>query len=572
MPFRFTFSNLGLRAGGIALLLGACGGGSDAPSMEQSGGGSAVPNAGRSGGTAGAGESGAGAAPGTAGTTNAAGRGGAAIGGAPASGGTAGSSAGAPDGSAGTPNGTAGASAAGASGASVGGSTGSGGASAGGGGSAGAGNVGPLPPSVTRLFPGSGTSGVCLDAPLTMTFAAAPTLGTKGTIAIYAKSNPSTAVDSVDIAASSYSDVIGGQTRNLVRPVFVDGTSAVIYLRRHKLSANTAYFVTVSSGTFVDAQKNAIGTVSGQTAWTFTTGAAPTAATAMPVNRTGSGPFCTVQGAFDAIPANDATTRTITVAAGNYHELLYLSGKKNLTLRGADRAGTVIRYPNNDKLNAGTSARPMFFANGTTDLTIENLTLYNTTPQDGSQAEALRVQADRVTIRDVNLKSLQDTLLTAGSVYVVNSYLEGNVDFVWGNGPTYFDRCEIKTVGRAGAIVQARNGGTGYGYVFVDSKITSDAKVTGQVLARIDATVYPASNVAFLNCQMSSGIAAKGWTITPAGTSATGQLRLWEYQSTDASGALLNVSGRDPASKQLSASEAATLRNKPTVLNGWNPQ
>jgi len=108
--------------------------------------------------------------------------------------------------------------------------------------------------------------------------------------------------------------------------------------------------------------------------------------------------------------------------------------------------------------------------------------------------------------------------------------------------------------------------------VFVDSKITSDAKVSGQVLARIDATVYPASNVAYLNCQMSSGIAAKGWTITPAGTSSTGQLRLWEYQSTNESGALLDVSQRDAASKQLSASQAASLRDKATVLNGWAPK
>jgi pectin methylesterase-like acyl-CoA thioesterase len=448
------------------------------------------------------------------------------------------------------------------------GRSGSGGSNAGSAGSYG----GPLPTSVTGLFPQPGASGVCPDVPLTMTFATVPSIGSKGTIAIYATSNPTTAVDQIDIAAASFSDAIGGQTKNLVRPVFIEGTSAVIYFRQHKLTANTSYFVTVSAGTFVDAQKNAIGAVSGPTAWTFSTGAPPAAAASMTVNHTGSGGFCTIQGAFDAIAANDATARTITVAAGNYHELLYLSGKKNLTLRGADRAGTVIQYPNNDKLNAGTSGRPLFFANGTTGLTIENLTLYNTTPQDGSQAEALRVQADRVTLRDVNLKSLQDTLLTSGSVYVVNSYLEGNVDFVWGAGPTYFDRCEIKTVGRAGAIVQARNGADGYGYVFVDSKITSDAKVTGQVLARIDATVYPSSNVAYLNCQMSAGIAAKGWTITPAGTSATSQLRLWEYQSTDASGALLNVSGRDPASKQLSASQAASLRDKATVLNGWNPQ
>ncbi len=478
--------------------------------------------------------------------------------------------------------GTAGAST-GAGGTSFGGAS-SAGASTGGGASAGAGGAtgqaggsgvsttGPLPPSVTGLFPGIKATGVCLDAPLTMAFTSTPSIGTAGTIAIYASANPNTVVDSIDIAAASYSDTIGGQMHNLVRPVFIDGNDAVIYFHQHKLAANTSYFVTVSSGTFLNAQKAAIGTVTGSSAWTFTTGPAPAASASMSVDRTGSGNFCTVQGAFDAVPANNTTARTITVAAGNYHEIVYVSGKKNLTLQGADRAGTLLEYPNNDPLNPGTSARPLFFANATTGLSIENLTIYNTTPQNGGQAEALRVQGDQVILRNANFKSLQDTLLLAGRVYVVSSYVEGNVDFVWGTGVTYFDQCEIKTVGRAGAIVQARNTNTGYGYVFVDSKLTSDPNITGQVLARIDATQFPYSHVAYINCQMSSAISAQGWTITPTGTTQTTNLRFWEYQSTDPNGVLLNVSKRDPASLQLSSTQAAMMRDKATVLAGWNPQ
>jgi pectin methylesterase-like acyl-CoA thioesterase len=428
-----------------------------------------------------------------------------------------------------------------------------------------------LPPSVSELFPRPGASGVCLDAPLALTFDTPPTVGGQGLIRIYAKSNPNTAVDSIDVAAASYSDTIGGQKRNQVRPVFLEGKRAVLYLHQHKLAPNTSYFVTVSSGTFVDSQKKPIGTVSAPSAWTFSTGSAPSASANMTVDRAGSGAFCSVQGAFDALPENDSTARTITIKAGNYHELLYLSAKKNLTVHGADRAATVISYPNNETLNPGTAARALFFANGSTGLTLENLTIENTTPQDGTQAEALRVQADQVVLRDATFKSLQDTLLLSGRVYVVTSYIEGNVDFVWGEGVTYFDRSEIKTVGRAGAIVQSRNGSGDYGYVFVDSKLTSDANITGQVLARIDATKFPYSHVAFINCQMSSAISAKGWTITPTGTTATGNLRFWEYQSTDASGARLNVSGRDPASKQISESQAAMMRDKATVLGGWAP-
>jgi len=441
-------------------------------------------------------------------------------------------------------------------------------ATGGGGGAGGSRYDGPFPPSVTELFPVPGSSDVCVDVPLTITFAVTPSIGQSGTIRIYAKSNPNSVVDSIDVAAGSYSDTVGGQSRNLVRPIFIDGKSAVVYFHQHKLAPSTTYFVNVSSGAFVDAQQKPIGTVTDQS-FTFTTGPAPVASSDTHVDRTGTAPFCTIQGAFDAI-FNDGAARTITVAPGTYHELLYLSAKKNLTLRGADRTGTVIQYPNNDKLNAGTSARPLFFANGSTGLRIETLTLHNTTPQGGSQAEALRVAADQVTLRSVTLKSLQDTLMSSGKVYIVDSYIEGNVDFIWGNGPTYIERSEIKTVGRAGAIVQARNGSANYGFVFVDSKLTADPQVSGQVLARIDATEYPASNVAFINCQMTA-IASKGWTITPDGTTATGQLRFWEYQSTDPSGAPLAVGGRVSASKQLTAAEAASVRDKATVLGGWTP-
>src|SRR5262249_51676329 len=111
-----------------------------------------------------------------------------------------------------------------------------------------------------------------------------------------------------------------------------------------------------------------------------------------------------------------------------------------------------------------------------------------------------------------------------------------------GRRRAYFNNCEIKTIGRAGANVQARNPASTYGYVFVDSRITSDAGITGNVLARIDVSAYPASHVAYINCMMGSHISAGGWTIT--GGTDTSMLRFWEYQSRDAAGNLVSVSGR----------------------------
>ncbi len=68
------------------------------------------------------------------------------------------------------------------------------------------------------------------------------------------------------------------------------------------------------------------------------------------------------------------------------------------------------------------------------------------------------------------------------------------------------------------------------------------------MLARIDASVYPASHVAYVNCQMSSEITAAGWQLT--GGTATSALRFWEYQSVDSSGKAIDVSKRLAGSMQ----------------------
>jgi pectinesterase len=159
--------------------------------------------------------------------------------------------------------------------------------------------------------------------------------------------------------------------------------------------------------------------------------------------------------------------------------------------------------------------------------------------------------------------------LWSGRIYAENCYVAGNVDFVWGTGAAYFKNGEIRTLGRAGAVVQARNGASGYGYVFVDSKLTADSTVSGQVLARIDVGTYPASHVAYVNCTMGSFISPGGWIIT--GTGGTSQLRFWEYQSVDESGNAIDTSQRVAGSTQLTAAQAASMRDPTVVLSGWSP-
>ncbi len=453
-------------------------------------------------------------------------------------------------------------------GSATGGATGTGGMDTGGAGAGG--TQANLPAGVTALFPPPGGQGICPDPPLRITFSGAPTLGATGKIQVYGSSGA--AVASVDMAASTVTDTIGGTSFIMLRPVYVDGNDAVIYLKTKALAYGQTYYVTVDSGAIKPPGGGTLA-ITGSTAWRFTTAAAaPGDLSALTVALDGSGQFCTVQGATDALPANNTAASTITIKSGTYHEIMHVSKKSNLTLHGQDRQQTILLGTNNNTQqtgnNPGTSNRSLLGFDSTNGLTIENLTIQNLTPQDGSQAEALRLQnCDKCVVRDANILSLQDTLLWSGRLYADNCLIAGNVDYIWGTGVAYFNKCEIRTVGRSGVLVQSRNAAGAYGYVFVDSKLTTDSASKNNMLARIDVSAYPGSHVAYINCQMNN-VAAAGWTVT--GGTPTSSLRFWEYQSTDASGNALGTSGRQYGT-QISATEAASMRDPTVVLGGWQP-
>lgn len=427
-----------------------------------------------------------------------------------------------------------------------------------------------LPAGVVSRFPRSGTTDLCSDLSLHLQFDRPVSLGNSGQIRLTSTSGTEQVVQRIDLQGAPAAVPVGGRLLNRVQPVFVDGDTAIIALPAGSLAPNQNYFVEVDPSVFQDENGSFLDANS-QFPWAFSTGNAPGFSNQMVVDWRGAGDFCSVQGALDSIPAPNPQPVELTLRAGTYHELIVFSGKSNITLRGEGREQTVISYPNNENLNGGTAARAMVTAIEADDLVFENLTLHNTTPQGGGQAETLRVRGDRIILRNSNFKSLQDTLLLEGNVYIADSLIEGNVDFVWGRGAAYFERSEIRIVGRSGVIVQSRNSATGQGYAFVDCAITSEPDIGQSELARIDVSVYPASQVAFIDCQMAPQISAAGWTVTGTDGQSLNGLAFGEFRSRNENGQLLDVSGRHPASRQLTTEQANQVRDRTAFLNGWDP-
>lgn len=419
---------------------------------------------------------------------------------------------------------------------------------------------------VTALFPGPNGADVCPDPTLRLVFDGTPRLGSSGAIRIRS-STSSREVAAIEPSQDSERATIGGTEFNLTAPVEVDGDQVIVRLPAAGLAYGERYQVTVDRGAIMGPA----GPVEiGAGTWEFSTQPAPPGDLAkLRVAADGSGHFCSVQRAIDALPDASATPREIEIARGVYRGVIHFSRKQQLTLRGEDRKATILRGVNNENMNGGTAKRALIGVDEAQDLTIENLTIHNQTPQGGSQAEALRLQrCERCVVRDADILSLQDTLLWSGRIYAHNCYIEGNVDYIWGTGAAFFEECEIKSVGRGGYNVQARNDEGGFGFVFVSSRLTSDDGVTGVVLARVDASVYPSSHVAYIDCEMGRHVTPEGWTVTGG---PGGSLRFWEYKSVTPSGTPLDTSRRHAASKQLSDAEAAMMRDPSIVLGGWQP-
>ncbi|MDQ0960854.1 pectate lyase [Streptomyces sp. B4I13] len=210
---------------------------------------------------------------------------------------------------------------------------------------------------------------------------------------------------------------------------------------------------------------------------------AAAAATTLTVAKDGSGQYTTVQAAVNAVPANNPSRVVIAVRPGTYRELVKVpSNKPHVTIQGTggSRKDTTIVYnnasgtpkPGGGTYGTGGSATVAVEAD---DFQARNLTISNDFDEGAhqdiaGQAVALRTAADKVFLDGVIVTGDQDTLLVdtaskdkLGRVYMTNSYVVGNVDFIFGRATAVIDKSVI--------TLKKRFNGTSAGYVTAPSTV-----------------------------------------------------------------------------------------------------
>lgn len=286
----------------------------------------------------------------------------------------------------------------------------------------------------------------------------------------------------------------------------------------------------------------------------------------------GSGEFSKVQDAINAVTDNSSTPTIIRIKDGIYREKLSLSSKKvKVRMIGDSREGTVLI--NGDSASTldengnamGTSGSYSFRVEAT-DFIAEHLTIQNDAGKDAGQAVALLATADRLMLRDVSLKGHQDTLYAnGGRQYYIDSYIEGTVDFIFGNATAVFENSVIHSMG--GGYVTAASTGPGKpGYIFLNSRITGEPGVSGVALGRpwrADA------HVVYVNSYLGEHISPEGWN-NWGRVSNEQTARYGEFASY---GPGANAKARHRWTSQLTVEEAAQYLPS-IVLAGsddWNP-
>jgi pectinesterase len=278
----------------------------------------------------------------------------------------------------------------------------------------------------------------------------------------------------------------------------------------------------------------------------------------------------------------------IEIAPGTYHERVIITqNHPNITLIGTGKGpeDVVITNSLNAKQAGGTFFTETVQINGE-GFEADNITFENAAGNTG-QAVAVADRSDRSIFKHCRFLGHQDTLFADyGRQYYVDSYIEGGVDFIFGNAQAVFNRSELHSNGPGYVTAQSRTApDQTTGYVIVDSKVTSGLTETAAPMdaatpgAKSAASAHntiglgrpwrPFSRVIYIRTDLPADLNPAGWNNwgNPANEKTA------YYAESGSTGAGANPATRVPWSHQLTSDQTNQYlpQNFLSGKDHWNP-
>ncbi|MDQ0902296.1 MULTISPECIES: pectinesterase family protein [unclassified Paenibacillus] len=300
---------------------------------------------------------------------------------------------------------------------------------------------------------------------------------------------------------------------------------------------------------------------------------AVTPADVLVVAKDGTGDFTTIQAALNAVPASNTKRTVIYIRNGVYREQIVVpANKPYVSLVGESATGTILVYHLNvnskkpDGTPYSTTETVTALVQGK-DFSAENMTIQNDSGQGTGQALAGFLSGDRGVYKNIRFLGFQDTIYIDKRQYFKDCYIEGDVDFIYGPATAFFENNELHSNRLKGGYITAASTPetTTYGYVFVNSKITSDPGVNNVVFGR---PWRPYAAVAFIDTMIDSSIAPSGWN----NWGDPNKEKTARYSEYNSRGPGANPKARAGWSIQLTPEEASqyTVQNVLKGTDNWN--
>jgi pectinesterase len=179
------------------------------------------------------------------------------------------------------------------------------------------------------------------------------------------------------------------------------------------------------------------------------------------------------------------------------------------------------------------------------------------------------VTGSRCLFENCRILGNQDTLYAAGEgayQYYKNCYIEGTVDFIFGEATAVFESCMIHAKSNGFISAASTSRYSPFGFVFIDCTLRASPNATRVMLGR---PWRQYAKVVYIRCRMGNFIAPEGWQKWAGPATGDPNAYYAEYGSEG-----VDVSKRVPWSKQLTEKEAAAYTLS-TIFKGqpvWPPE
>lgn len=243
------------------------------------------------------------------------------------------------------------------------------------------------------------------------------------------------------------------------------------------------------------------------------------------VSQDGKGDFKTIQEAINVVEDKLDSKTKIIIKKGTYREKITIPATKGaISFEGENLTETIIvnddfaskKNPEGKEMGTTGSSTIFIFSD---NFSAKNITFQNDAGKVG-QAVAVLITGDRAIFENCRFLGFQDTLYLKGEQdvptpkreirhYFKNCYIEGTTDFIFGAATAVFEDCTIFAKESATYLTAASTPeNTKFGFVFINCKITGEAKTESVYLGR---PWRPFAKTVFINCAIDNTIKPEGW-------------------------------------------------------------